>query len=83
MSKDPKKMTAAQINQELEKLDQEDSELIDRLIKAGRGKEKFKEVFEKDDPLSLEVRKNWVRQKLLWEEIEARLGYRSYRLPVR
>ena len=80
--KDPKTMTAREINAELDKLNKQDGDQIDKLIAAGRGKEKYRDVVQGTDPLSIECRETWERQKDLWSEIEVRLGYRSYRLPL-
>lgn len=83
-SKDPKTLTAGQINRELDKLDAVDSKIAQDMIDAGRGLEKPTETRTKDDPLSRRFQAAADRRGALRNEIEARYGPNApYRLPSR
>lgn len=72
--KDPKDMTASQINKELDRLDREGSANCDAFIAAGRGHERPSEYLKKTDPLSLEARRIYDRKSDLRAEITRRYG---------
>ena len=73
-TKDPAAMTAAEINKELDKLNEQDSTLDSLMIEAGRGHERPSEYLRMTDPLSTELRKNSDRRQDLRIEIEMRYG---------
>lgn len=72
--KDPKTLTATQINKELDKLDAESSKVNDALINAGRGSETFNETMKMTDPLAREFQAIAYRQSDLRVEIHGRYG---------
>lgn len=72
--KDPRAMTAGEINRELDKLDAGASVLNSRLIEAGRGSEKYSETMAKTDPLALAWQEVQLRIKDLRWEITQRYG---------
>ena len=73
-SKEVSKMTAGEINKELDKLDKEDSKLTSALIAAGRGNERFSEIVVSQDEFSRKAKMLWDRRMQLRNEIEARYG---------
>ena len=81
--KDAKKMTAAQINNELDSLEKVSFELTDLMIELGRGWEKFSETYKKrgEDWLSTIYCDVVDRLGTLRNEIEMRFGSRVHRLP--
>jgi hypothetical protein len=72
--KDPKTMTPAEINRELDQIDKKRSELNDEFIEAGRGSETVNETWKKDDPLALRYKELSNRHGDLQREIYARYG---------
>lgn len=82
-SKPPSAMTASEINKELDKLKDQDSVLSGLMIAAGRGHERPSEYLKLDDPLALELRKNYDRRQALQIEIDLRYGPKApSRLPA-
>jgi hypothetical protein len=73
-SKDPDVMTAGEINKELDKLEEQNSKLTQRMIDAGRGYERPSEYLRMTDPLSMKLRKNSDRRMILRIQIERRYG---------
>lgn len=71
---DPKTMTPAQINREIDKLGERDSVLGQKMIDAGRGYERPSEYLRMEDPLSRELRTVSDRRAALRLEIEMRYG---------
>ena len=85
-NKDPRTMTPAQVNHELDKLSILSSRVNDAMIAAGRGSWKWEEVSNaarQGDPLSLDAVAINARERELHIEIEARQGpsMRSRMLP--
>jgi len=72
--KDPKTMTPAEINRELDQIDKKRSKLNDEFIEAGRGSETVNETWKKDDPLALRYKELSNRHGDLQREIYARYG---------
>lgn len=72
--KDPRDMTAGEINRELDGLDKKRSKLNDEFIEAGRGSETVNETWKKDDPLALRYKELSNRHGDLQREIHARYG---------
>jgi hypothetical protein len=70
----PASMTAAEINKELDKLNEQDSTLGSLMIAAGRGYERPSEYLKMTDPLAMELRKNSDRRQALRIEISLRYG---------
>lgn len=82
--KDPRTMTAGEINRELDRLDKADRALGDEMIREGRGHERPSEYLKKDDPLSRKLQAIFDRSYKLRFEIEARYGPGApSRLPIR
>jgi hypothetical protein len=81
--KDPAIMSAAQINKELDGLDETSSILTSLMIELGRGHELFSETRKKygEDWLSTTYCDVVDRFSSLLNEIERRVGSRMYRLP--
>mgnify|MGYP000997312859 CR=1 FL=1 len=82
-TKDPRTLTASQLNKELDKLDVEDSKITEKLIAAGRGHETYSETSKMTDPLSLEW--NAIQDRMQWlrAERDIRFGPNSPpRLPT-
>ena len=73
-TKDPAVMLGAAINSELDKLDDIDADLCNRLIEDGRGYETRNEVIAKSDPLSVLVKNASIRRWDLRHEMERRYG---------
>jgi hypothetical protein len=73
-TKEPAAMTAAEINKELDKLNEQDSTLSSLMIEAGRGYERPSEYLKMTDPLVMELRKNSDRRQALRIEISLRYG---------
>ena len=73
-TKDPAAMTAAEINKELDKLNEQDSTLGSLMIEGGRGYERPSEYLKMTDPLAMELRKNFDRRQDLRIEISMRYG---------
>lgn len=83
-SKEPRDMTAGQINKELDSLDAISSGHTDAMIAAGRGHERYTDWRSKSDPLSVAMRNVSERRFLLNVEIERRYGPNPpHRLPVK
>jgi hypothetical protein len=72
--KDPSTMTPSEINKELDSLDARDSKNADAMIKAGRGHERFTDIRDKTDALSMEWKNIAERRFALRNEIELRYG---------
>lgn len=72
--KDPKNMTAGEINKALDKLEVLDSALIDEMIAAGRGHERPSEYLKLSDPLSLRHKDIFDKRSALRDEISMRYG---------
>lgn len=82
--KEPRGMTAGQINRELDGLDARGSQICTEMIDAGRGHERPTETHTKSDPLSLSYIAVASRQSELRIEIELRYGPGAPpRLPLR
>lgn len=81
--KKPATMTAAQINAELDRLDQQSTKITDEMLSAGRGGETFSQSRTKSDPLAKQRIENAEREMDLRAEIEARYGSRIGRLPIK
>ena len=81
--KQPRNMTAMEINRELDRLDKRASAINDRIIAAGRGRETFRELERMTDPLATEHSSIYDRIRELGAEVEARYGSRISRLPAR
>lgn len=80
--KDPKDMTAGEINKALDRLNKEDSELMDQFIDAGRGHETASQILKMDDPLAKKYREIFHRRMGLRNEVERRYGPGApHRLP--
>ena len=81
--KDPAIMSAAQINKELDGLDETSSILTSLMIELGRGYELFSETRQKygEDWLSTTYCDVSDRFSSLLNEIERRFGSRVHRLP--
>lgn len=73
-TKGPAAMSAAEVNKELDKLDEQNSTLGSLMIEAGRGYERPSEYLKMTDPLALELRKNSDRRQALRIEINLRYG---------
>lgn len=73
-NKAPAVMTAGEINKELDKLEEQNSKLTQRMIDARRGYERPSEYLRLDDPLSIELRNNSNRREALRIEISSRYG---------
>jgi hypothetical protein len=83
-TKDPRTMTAGEINKELDRLDTLRSANTRAFIDAGRGHERPSEYLTKTDPLSLAARVIGDRQDALHNEVRARYGLGApRRLPTR
>ena len=85
--KDPKTMTAGEINKELDRVDKLQSKHTDKMIAAGRGGEKHSETMSKadgdpNDELAQEHKRLTSRHGDLRYEVEARYGKYVNRLPV-
>ncbi len=81
---DPTTMSAGAINKELDRLDERNSELTQRMIDAGRGHERPSDYLHKMDPLSSEINEISDRRMSLRIEIEGRYGPGApRRLPAR
>lgn len=79
---DPMRMTAGEINHELDLLDAKASMLNSQLIDAGRGHEMYSQTFAKADRVSLNFIKVHKRIEQLRQEIRARYGPGApWRLP--
>jgi hypothetical protein len=72
--KDPAAMTAGEINRELDQLDKKNGELVDALIAAGRGHERYDDTARQGDPLSKRYVACSDRMVALHSEIETRMG---------
>jgi ribosomal protein L37AE/L43A len=75
-AKDPRTMSAAAINKELDKLEAQERDWTDRMIAAGRGHDMPLDYLDKShtDPLSREAQDNYARRIDLKREVEARYG---------
>jgi murein DD-endopeptidase MepM/ murein hydrolase activator NlpD len=80
--KDPKVMTASEINRALESLSKKQSLLNQRFIDAGRGEEKAWDTLKLSDPLAREYQALASVQRALSQEIQLRAGPGTYRLPT-
>jgi hypothetical protein len=67
-------MGGAEINKRLDALEKESSRLVDELIAAGRGSERYSETARKSDPLSLRYVQNGHDAHVLHAEIARRYG---------
>lgn len=67
-------MSGAEINKRLDALAKESSALVDELIAAGRGSERYSETSRKTDPLSLRYVQNSADASMLRDEITRRYG---------
>lgn len=74
MAKSPSEMTPGQINKRLDALDKQSSKLTDKFIAAGRGNERFSDIRQQTDPLSLAYIKINDEQQELHREIGRRYG---------
>lgn len=72
--KDPFRMTAGEINRELDRLDAKSSKNTRAFIDAGRGHERPSDYLDKTDKLSREARAIYDRQNDLHHEIARRYG---------
>lgn len=72
--KDPRDMTAGEINRELDSLDKKRSKLNNEFIEAGRGNETAEQTLNKTDPLALKYQEYAYRKEALRDEIRARMG---------
>lgn len=72
--KDPRTLTASQINNELDRLDAKRSKLNDEFIAAGRGNERASETAKLTDPLATRYNEVSDRQDTLRNEISLRYG---------
>jgi hypothetical protein len=82
--KEPRDMTASEINKRLDRLDAEGSKHTKAMIDAGRGHELPTETFKLSDPLAVKMKDNFERRSALYHEIERRYGPGApNRLPTR
>lgn len=72
--KDPREMTAGEINLELDALDVKRARLVEKFVAAGRGHETPSETRTKSDPLALEWIAATDRSDALRREIDRRYG---------
>jgi hypothetical protein len=80
----PSVMNASAINKALDKLDKENSKILDDMIVAGRGNELPSDTLKKDDPLAQRFKDNYHQSSALRYEIERRYGPGApSRLPVK
>lgn len=77
----PKELTAAKINKELDKLDSILSDFTDEFIKLGRGNERHSDICKKNDKLSKDYIMVCDRRSKLRMEVESRYGGYISRLP--
>lgn len=83
MAKSPKDMTPSEINRRLESVGKKSSRIMDQLIAAGRGREKFQDTLAKTDPLARKLQAvNTEYRDLQWE-IERRWGPGRLKAPLR
>ena len=80
--KEPKYMTAAEINSERTLLDSLSSKLTSELIKNGRGRERFSDIRPMTDKLSVDYIAAAEREAALLEEVVLRYGSTISRLPT-
>lgn len=80
--KDPKDMSAEQINKELESLSKKNGKLADEMIAAGRGHELASETRQKADALSLRCLAVRDRRWDLLHEIKVRTGQQMSKMPT-
>lgn len=81
--KDPRNMTASEINRELDSLDKKDSRLNDELIAAGYGHVTPSEILKQSHPLAVRLRALFDRRFVLKSEIRSRTGSDYRRMPTR
>jgi hypothetical protein len=79
--KDPKMMSAAAINKELDSIDKKRSALNTKFIDAGRGYETPSETRKLSDPLAMQYNALWERRSELSIEVHLRAGPGMDRLP--
>lgn len=80
--KDPFRMTAAEINRELERLSEKRDKNTRAFIEAGRGHERPSDYRGKKDKLSVEATEMEDRYRDLLDEVQRRAGPGVYRLPT-
>lgn len=77
-------MSAAEINESLDRVAEESSRIIDEMIAAGRGSERPSETAQRTDSLFLRYIQNWKAADILREEVILRYGPGApRRLPTR
>jgi hypothetical protein len=81
--KHPREMQAGEINAEIAKLRAKSAKITTAFIDAGRGEERPSDYAKMTDPLSLAANTVSERQRLLYNEIERRMGpgVKRYVLP--
>lgn len=72
--KAPKDMTAGEINKALDRLDKKRSKITDEFIDSGRGNERWSEISQQTDPLSLRAQAVESDRDALVYEIRRRMG---------
>lgn len=80
-TKSPSTMSAAAINNELDRLGSANTKLADEFIAAGRGYETREETYRRRDPLAMKFNAITDRISALRNEVERRAGPGVYRLP--
>jgi len=80
--KEPKYMTAMEINSERTLLDSLSSKLTSELIKNGRGRERFSDIRPMTDKLSVDYIAAAEREAALLAEVVLRYGSTISRLPT-
>ena len=73
-TKDPRCMTASEINRALDRVDKQGTKLNDQFIAAGRGHERPSDIREMTDPLAKKFLRNMDEHGSLRLEISRRYG---------